>query len=259
MTRAQDRLLFHYEEAKRPGPWVKLVEAAGVPLAQPLEVAEPQTSIASEVADTLLPRPAMSGQHDSVVAVTSIALYHADPRRYFLERYLGFAADVVDKPAASGREFGSQVHALLAGVRIPDPDPEALQLVARFDASELGRRLARASRIEREYDFMLAIEDIVLAGQIDLWFEEGEELVLVDYKTDPDFSTIESYELQLRLYALALERSVRRPDRAILCFLRADRLIDVSLSDDLMDTARAAIRRFRQAQEGMDFPQQRNF
>ena len=30
----------------------------------------------------------------------------------------------------------------------------------------------------------LAIEDLVLRGQIDLWFEEGGELILVDYKTD---------------------------------------------------------------------------
>jgi len=32
------------------------------------------------------------------------------------------------------------------------------------------------------------IEDVVLRGVIDLWFEEAGELILVDYKTDREES-----------------------------------------------------------------------
>ena len=67
--------------------------------------------------------------------------------------------------------------------------PEAKELIERFAASELGRRAAHATRLEREFDFLLAVEDVVLRGQIDLWFEESGELVLVDYKTDRDESS----------------------------------------------------------------------
>ena len=92
-------------------------------------------------------------------------------------------------------------------VPVPDPDREALRLAEVFRQSPLGRRAARAARIAREFDFLMAMEDLVIRGQVDLWFEEGGELVVVDYKTD-DVTAAEAhhrardYELQLRLYAL---------------------------------------------------------
>ena len=64
----------------------------------------------------------------------------------------------------------------------------------------------------------MAVEDLVIRGQVDLWFEEGGELVVVDYKTD-DVTAAEArhrardYALQLRLYALAVERSGRPRSR----------------------------------------------
>ena len=100
--------------------------------------------------------------------------------------------------------------------------------MAAFHASQLGRRAARATRSEREFDFLMVLEDVVLRGQIDLWFEEAGELVLVDYKTD-EVKTRETaaraqfYAPQLRLYALALERITgRTPARAYIYFLRPD-------------------------------------
>jgi len=53
-----------------------------------------------------------------------------------------------------------------------------------FRQSALARRVERATRVEREFDFLMAVEDLVIHGQVDLWFEEGGELVIVDYKTD---------------------------------------------------------------------------
>ena len=63
---------------------------------------------------------------------------------------------------------------------------EANELASRFRSSDLGRRAETATRIEREFDFLFETDDVIVRGQIDLWFEEAGELVIVDYKTDRD-------------------------------------------------------------------------
>ena len=124
-------------------------------------------------------------------------------------------------------------------------------MAGRFQRGAIARRIERASRIEREFGFRMAVEDVILSGQIDLWFDEGGELVLLDYKTDRDEKRLESYALQLRFYAMALERLTGRlPDRALLAFLRSGREVEVPLNTDV----RGAVRQFREAQERMEFP-----
>jgi CRISPR/Cas system-associated exonuclease Cas4 (RecB family) len=132
---------------------------------------------------------------------------------------------------------------------------EALELAARFEASEWGRRAARAQRTEREFDFLFEIEDVILRGQIDLWFEEAGELVLMDYKTDRDETATEAYGLQLQLYALGLERYTGRvPDRAVLYYVRSGHAIEIGLGEAELGKAGRWVREFREAQERMEFP-----
>ena len=129
---------------------------------------------------------------------------------------------------------------MLAGATVADPDPErraGWQEV--FRQSPLGRRAARATRVAREFDFLMAVEGLVVRGQVDLWFEEDGESVIADYKTD-DVTASEAqyrardYALQLRLYALAVERSTgRAPDRAWLHFLRPNTLVEVDLTPNI--------------------------
>ena len=249
MTRAQDRLILSHAESKRPSAWQKLAvvvpESAAPP--EPLAAARYASGIAEEVLDP----PVVAGQYDSAAAVTSVALFHACPRKYYLSRYLGFEA----QPQGSGTgamELGLAVHRALAGDLCDSP--EANELAERFRSSDLGRRAESAARIEREFDFLFEIDDVVLRGQIDLWFEEGGELVLVDYKTDRDESSAEGYALQLRLYAIALERYAgRRPDRAVLYYLRSNRMVEVRLGDEDLGAARNAVRQLRDAQEQLQF------
>jgi ATP-dependent exoDNAse (exonuclease V) beta subunit len=212
-------------------------------------------------------RPALSDQHDSAAPVTSIQLFAQCPRRYYLGRYIGW--DRTSRPDRdhteetahdeSGAEFGTAVHALLAGEPVDSASAEALDLVERFQASELGQRVSRASRVEREFDFVMAIEDVVLRGQIDLWFEEGGELLLLDYKTDkvrPEeaASRAAAYALQLRLYALALERITGRlPSRACACFLRTGQAIPIAMDKPLLDAAKDLVRLFHEAQSSLRF------
>lgn len=96
--------------------------------------------------------------------------------------------------------------------------------------SDLGRRMAEAAaqgRLHREQPFVILqsadcinphwnSEDMVLIqGIMDAWFQEGDQLVLVDYKTDfvlagEERTLIERYQIQLDSYAEALERMTGR-------------------------------------------------
>lgn len=242
----------------------------------------PPGTVASSVAPpaveqpVLLDRPALTGRHDAAVSVTSLVLYQNCPRRYYLARYLGWekppmrSTEPADGETPSGGDelllpdailFGQQVHALLAGKEV-DGSSEARALAAGFQASELGRRAARAVTAEREFDFVMEIEELILRGQVDLWFEENGRLVIVDYKTD-QLSASEaparaaSYAIQLRLYALALERLLgQSPQEAWLYFLRPAVAVPVSLGPAELEAARRALRTFREAQESLQFPPQ---
>ena len=168
--------------------------------------------------------------------------------------------DFADDYGDAGIAFGAEVHRILAreggemGGEVTDPR-RAAELAARFTGSELGQRAARATRSEREFDFLFYLEDVVLRGQIDLWFEEGGELIVVDYKTDRSWDDQESsqaYALQLQIYALALERYAgRAADRAVLYYLRQDKMIDVPIDPG---AAREAVRAFLNAQDSLGDP-----
>jgi ATP-dependent exoDNAse (exonuclease V) beta subunit len=256
MTRAQDRLILSHAENKRSSPWRKLAEMV-VPESPPPPESSASAAAAAVIAEEVVDPPVVSGQYDSSVAVTSVAMFQACPRRYYLSRYLALEP-TPDRQGTGAIELGLYVHAALAGEAIESSEAglsEAEALAARFRLSDLGRRAEAASRIEREFDFMFETEDMIVRGQIDLWFEEGGELVMVDYKTDRDESGGESYGLQLRLYALAIERYAgRRPDRAVLYYLRSGRIVEISLTDADLAAARNAVRELRDAQDRLQFP-----
>jgi ATP-dependent exoDNAse (exonuclease V) beta subunit len=270
MTRAEEHLVLSYAETERkPGSHWRLVaeglDAASIKLTRANELPEvmdrPAAAEARIEEPIILARPALAGQYDSTVQVTALNLFAQCPRRYYLGRYIG--REGPPSPERSGRpnaaEFGNLVHAMLAGQPSREAPAEALELVERFHSSELGRRAAGAQRIEREFDFVMALEDVVLRGQIDLWFEERGELILVDYKTD----SVEAeeaerraaqYALQLRLYALALERLAGKlPGQALVCLLRPGVTVPVALDASLLEEARAAVRALKEAQSTLRF------
>jgi ATP-dependent exoDNAse (exonuclease V) beta subunit len=214
----------------------------------------------------LVSPPKVTEQQDSNATVTALAAFANCPRQYYLEHYLGFEgrrrtlAEADEVGGLSAGELGTQVHALLAGSRVREPDEEALRLAGVFRQSPLGRRVERASRVEREFDFLMAVEDLVIHGQVDLWFEEGGELVIVDYKTDSvtakeAHQRARDHALQLRLYALAVERFTgRAPDRAWLHFLRPNTIVEVDLTPSLLERPEQIVRDFEEAQSALDFP-----
>jgi ATP-dependent exoDNAse (exonuclease V) beta subunit len=290
MTRAEQHLVLSFSgSGKKPKHWAKLVSAAwGVALDEPRDEIVRQTTrsgiewllrirVAAGSPERLeagaiaaaadptewLERPPVADQQDTNATVTDLAAFAKCPRDYYLGHYLGFEGRASTGTRAGGLaagEFGSMVHALLAGNPVPGADPAAIAMAEVFRQSALGRRVARASRIEREFDFLMSVEELVLRGQIDLWFEEGGEVVIVDYKTDA-VSAIEAhqraqeYAVQVRLYALAVERITGRPpDQAWLHFLRPNTMIAVDLTPSLLDSPGQIVLEFQEAQSRLEFP-----
>jgi ATP-dependent exoDNAse (exonuclease V) beta subunit len=214
--------------------------------------------------EQFLDPPALADQQDTNATVTDLAKFAACPREYFLRQYVGFegrSRKLLDPDAdLPASELGTQVHALLAGAPLAEPDSEAVRLAGIFQQSALARRIAKASRVEREFDFLMSVEDLVVNGQVDLWFQEGGELAIVDYKTDDVTAAqahqrAQEYAPQLRLYAMAVERVAGRPvDRAWLHFLRPNVPVEVNLAPSLLDSPEQLVRDFREAQSKGEFP-----
>ena len=216
-----------------------------------------------------LPAPAITGQEDSSVTVTGLTLFADCPRKYFLARYLGWErgpqADPLERESGEpaslpSTELGQQVHALLASQKVASPSFEAIHLAETFDRSELGRRAARARVVERELDFMFAIDEMVVRGQIDLWFEDRAGRVIVDYKTDDVARAAaearsQAYQLQLRYYAMAIEKMTGAlPTEAWLHFLRPDVAVRVDLSSASLAAAKRLVGDLASAQRTRRFP-----
>jgi ATP-dependent exoDNAse (exonuclease V) beta subunit len=238
---------------------LRLVVAAAAPLERHV-AAEAEAAPERQWVD----RPAVAEQQDTNATVTDLAKFAGCPREYFLGRYLRYEGRLRKLPEDSGElpanELGTQVHALLAGTVLVEPHAEAVRLADVFRRSPLAARAARAARAEREFDFLMSVEGLVIRGQVDLWFVEGGELVIVDYKTDTVTASqaaqkAQDYALQLRLYAMAVERVAGRPvGRAWLYFLRPNVPVEVDLSPSLLESPEQMVRGFQEAQEKMDFP-----
>jgi len=244
------------------GSWkLRVLVPEGAP-----EVLISQRGAAAESEVEFLAPPEVTGQQDANATVTALAQFASCPREYYLAQYLGYEGrqrrlerEEEDGDLSAG-ELGTQVHALLAGKPVPKPDAEAMRLAEVFRQSPLGRRVARASHVEREFDFLMAVEDLVVRGQVDLWFEEGGELAVVDYKTDSVTSAeahqrARDYAMQLRLYAMAVERvDGRPPTHAWLHFLRPNTLVEVDLRPSLIESPEQIVRDFQEAQSKLEFP-----
>ena len=239
---------------------------------QPPMIAVVESAVTQQNKPAILNLPVVNEQFDSSASVTSVSLLAACPRKYYLSRYLRWeprtaasfeAAEEFppsnDRGELDASAFGLQVHALLGGVQVPDPDPAAVSLAARFHASALGKQAAQASTVEREFDFVMEMHGVVLRGQIDLWFEREGQITIVDYKTDQvklpvDPNRAQAYELQLQIYALALQKLTGQlPSAAWLYFLRPNSAVAVDLSPACLAAATGAVLALRDAQDSLEF------
>jgi len=164
------------------------------------------------------------------------------------------SADDGPPPPLDPCGLGTLIHAVLAEIdfrrpgdvtalvrrhaprHLPDAEDlgEPIAMVRRFLGSSRARDLAAAEEIHCELEFLLAwppegkgLKERYLQGFIDcLYLDSAGRWHVLDYKTNRvTESTLEAtavaYEMQMLLYALAVQRILRRtPDELALCFLR---------------------------------------
>ncbi len=136
----------------------------------------------------------------------------------FTENYDdGLLAQVIRENKAAGKLTGEMADCIRTGD------------ILRFLNCESGRRMARAAaqgKLYREQPFVLGVpseeiypedrsgETILVQGIIDVYFEEPDGLVVLDYKTDQVRTADElkeKYHAQLDYYAQALEQLTEKP------------------------------------------------
>ncbi|HWE53547.1 MAG TPA: UvrD-helicase domain-containing protein [Bryobacteraceae bacterium] len=271
MTRAEQHLILSYSAGDRkPANWAKLVDSMEIRTdvaGDPPPVDIHHADVASAKVTEIVPAPLITGQHDSSVNVTSLTLFANCPRKYYIQRYVGWQTggrfrkfDPEDPPQersdeTPAAELGSFVHEILAG-KTADYPAEAHRLARVFGDGPLGNDAANATRSAREWDFIVDIDDMMVRGVIDLWFEADGQIRIVDYKTD-DVTAADAavraaeYAPQLAIYALALERAFGiRPASAHLHFLRPDTIVEVPID---IDQVHLLIAGLKQAQSGPKF------
>ncbi|MCH5204074.1 MAG: UvrD-helicase domain-containing protein [Oscillospiraceae bacterium] len=104
--------------------------------------------------------------------------------------------------------------------------------IAEFFSGTLGQRMLKSQRIERERSFYaelsghdIGISDIgentAIQGQIDMFFEESDGIVIVDYKSDTKENLIkekDNYSLQVKIYAAVVPMLFGKPVKEIYLY-----------------------------------------
>ena len=129
--------------------------------------------------------------------------------------------------ADTEEQLRAQLKRLLESQKMTEQEAECIRIrdIRRFVESGLGQRMKKAAmkkHLYREQPFVIQRsasmlddgwknETVLVQGIIDAYFMEGDEIVLVDYKTDrvkrgQEQKLIDLYHVQLEDYARALER-----------------------------------------------------
>lgn len=142
----------------------------------------------------------------------------------------------VETENISASELGTLTHAAIEArfnkknIILPEQEREKILLWCdNFFNSELGKLAVKAENLKTEYGIITKYNGKTVIGQIDLLFEHGEMLYIVDYKTD----TVENPELhrtQLAVYKEACKNLFgKKADKikAFLMYLRTGNTVEV--------------------------------
>ncbi len=131
------------------------------------------------------------------------------------------------KRVSSYEEISKQIKELVSKefIRVEEASSIDINKILKFFSSTLGQRMKKSKKVFREVPFIISVnstelyknlpkdvyrnEKILLQGVIDCYFEEDDELVLLDYKTDyiDDLNKVkEKYSVQIEYYKDALQR-----------------------------------------------------
>jgi ATP-dependent helicase/nuclease subunit A len=100
-----------------------------------------------------------------------------------------------------------------------------------FVNSDLGKRWAVSKNREAEYPVITSVmvegKPIAITGQMDLLFEEDDEVTVVDFKTDRAENPEDHYA-QLAAYCQAAGDIFNKPAAVWLFYLRSGRAVNVT-------------------------------
>jgi ATP-dependent helicase/nuclease subunit A len=120
-------------------------------------------------------------------------------------------------------EISQEIDRLVAGQFLTAEEGRSADAgkLAAFFASDLGRELLAAQVREREYKFSLLLpgedffpeaegEQVLFQGVVDCWFQDGQGITVVDFKTDR-VPRPEQYRPQVEAYARAIHEVLGQP------------------------------------------------
>lgn len=158
------------------------------------------------------------------------------------------------KKALTLEEIESQLNDMVVAELLSEAEATAVNkdAVLKFIHSPLGKRIIKADRIYREQPFNMVCpvekllpgytgqqEQLLVQGIIDLYFLEGQEAVLLDYKTDyltpmNRQERIDLYAKQLEQYKLAIEQIEGiRVKESYLIFITAAEAVKITFGSQL--------------------------
>ncbi|MPM72157.1 ATP-dependent helicase/nuclease subunit A [bioreactor metagenome] len=132
-----------------------------------------------------------------------------------------------------------QINLMVIDEFLTEDQAESINIykILKFLKSDLGQRMKKSAKVKRELPFYIEIpsselykelpsniykdEKILIQGVIDAFFEEEEELVLLDYKTDYVEEVEEfkkKYSLQLKYYKRALEKITEKKVKEVYIY-----------------------------------------
>jgi ATP-dependent helicase/nuclease subunit A len=113
-----------------------------------------------------------------------------------------------------------------------------ISMLAKFFASDIGRKLLTAKDVQREVEFYYTLkaneidenvqsdEKLYIQGVIDCIFSDEENTYILDYKTDSYYNDeskkekIKTYTLQLQMYKKAYEEIMQvKQLKSVICFI----------------------------------------
>lgn len=135
------------------------------------------------------------------------------------------------RPLAPGRA-DIERQGELNRVALTDADVRDIAtLLDRFLESDVCARIRQARRVRQELPFAYALDRVLINGVVDVHAEEGERILVVDYKTDaldgrdPQAVCDEKYSGQRLVYALAGLRTNAEEVEVAYCFLERPDLV----------------------------------
>ena len=171
-----------------------------------------------------IPRPSFLQKEKKVSGTTRGTLYHL-----VMEH---FPYDRTTEGNITVEKFQEYLDEMIKKGYLREEESELLDVkkFVTFLHTDIGKRMQKAElegKLRREQPFMLGLkaneiyegqaeeEMVMVQGIIDAFFFEGEDIVLVDYKTDltekgQEKKLVEKYRVQLDYYARALERLTGR-------------------------------------------------